>query len=182
MMKKYDSKISKKYENLFDKAKASRWAGNYHQAEDLLLKCYNYYKRKQNQNTLKLVLQQLIDICMNTERYNEAHIYIKETMVILKQFGTKIDIANILNDLGRIYQNTGEFDLATDTFTQSLNVSKEINYKLGISIALTNLGVQFRQEGNFEKALKTLLESEIICKKESFIENSIVNLISLVYN
>lgn len=123
--------------------------------------------------------QQLIDIYMNTERYNDALVFIKEIIEILKKIGTKKEFANNLNDLGRVYQNTGEFDLATECFTQSLNISKEIDYKLGTSIALTNFGIQLRQEGRFEKALETLLQSETICTKEAFIENSIVNFLSL---
>lgn len=178
-MKKFDTKIQKRYENLFAEARTSRWAGFYRYAEDLLLKCYKHYKRINKKKQLSDILKELVDIHMESERYTEALRYVKELLDLFKEFGTKVNLANTFNDLGRIYQNIGGFNLATDYFEQSLKISQEVGYKLGISIALTNLATQLQFEGKFEDALKILLKAEEICENEGYYENLMAVLIAI---
>ncbi len=178
-MKKFDTKIEKKYEKLFAEARASRWVGHYDYAEKLLLKCYKFYKRTREIRSLTGVLAELVDTYMNSERYTIALPYVQEILDLYNKSNSKRDIVNTLNDLGRIFQNTGEFKQAMIKFKESLNLSKTIKYRRGISVALTNLATQLALEGNYEASIKIFLKSEKICEEEGFVDNSIINLTSL---
>ena len=116
---------------------------------------------------------------MNSERYTIALPYAQEILDFYNKSNSKRDIANTLNDLGRIFQNTGKFKQASIKFKESLNLSKTIKYRRGISVALTNLATQLALEGKYEVAIKIFLKSDKICEEDGFRDNSIVNLISL---
>ena len=178
-MKKFDSKIHKKYETLYAEARGSRWLGDYQYAEKLLLKCYKYYKGARRRKQMIEVSETLIDLYMESERFVDALSYVEELLDLFKTYGTKINFANTFNDLGRIYQNIGEHQLASSYFNRSLKLSKKINYKLGISIALTNLATQLRLEGKFEESLSSLLKAEKICEDERYYGNLMAILIAL---
>ena len=178
-MKKFDSKIQKKYETLYAEARGSRWLGDYQNAEKLLLKCYKYYKGAKKRKQLIDILETLIDLYMESERFTEALSYVEELLDLFKIYGTNINFANTFNDLGRIYQNIGKRELASSNFNKSLKISKETNYKLGISVALTNLATQLRFEGRFEESLNLLLKAEKICEDEGYYGNLMAVLIAL---
>ncbi len=178
-MKKFTTKIQIRYDKLFAEARASRWMGFYQYAEKLLLRCYKYYKRTKQKKELSNILKELVDIYMESERFSQALVYVKELLELFEQFGTKINMVNTFNDLGRIYQSIGKTNLATEYFEQSLKISIEDNYKLGVSLALTNLAAQLRFEGKFENALNNLMKAEEICENEGYYENLVVILIGI---
>ena len=83
-------------------------------------------------------------------KYDEAEIYILESIKIDRQLDSLSSIVEDLESLGNLYLLTNKFKLAEDAFRESLNVAGAIGFVRPISLLLNGLGRAVYQQGNID--------------------------------
>lgn len=84
---------------------------------------------------------------------NQAILYNKKSVVLLKAIGDKKNLASCYNNLGAIYKDKGRIDLALDYHTECLKLRIETKDAAGVSVTLNNIGFIYYGQGKIKEAL-----------------------------
>ena len=78
----------------------------------------------------------------------------KKTLNTVELLYDTLQIANVHNEIGRLFSIIGNIDLATEHYLKALDIYNSINDKNGVSNSLNNLGIVYAKTNQYPKALK----------------------------
>jgi two-component system NarL family sensor kinase len=82
-----------------------------------------------------------------------AH-YLYASIQILETKKDKRQLANTLNELGKLYRKKKEFSRATNAYDRAMNLYKEVGDSSGIATIYNESGVVYEYMGNYEEAMR----------------------------
>jgi len=101
----------------------------------------------------------------NQGLYSQAVEYNNQCIRILEKIGNKKDLANSLNNGGKIYHEQGNYPKALNCFTKSIKISEQLNDQAGIATSIGNIGVLYSEQGDYSQSISYVLKSLEIYKK-----------------
>lgn len=103
--------------------------------------------------------------------YHKSLNYLIMAQKLVEQLGDKVELADILNNIGITYRNLGLIDNSIDYFQKSLSIRELLGDKTGLAGVYHNLGNLYLSKSEYQSALKNFLKSleikEMIGDKES---------------
>lgn len=95
----------------------------------------------------------------------------------------KLEISNMLNNIGSIHAMLGSLDIAKDTLAKALEMKYEIKDMKGAAMILNNLSLISKDRGNFSLSLEYLFQilQDSSLKVEPPLKAMVLNNIGIVY-
>jgi tetratricopeptide (TPR) repeat protein len=121
-------------------------------------------RENQSQELRMVALNWSGKACLHVGQYDEAQLFIEESLSICRAFENAAGEGACLNDLSQVYKARGDLDKALEYLHRSLIIHQGIENRLGESIVLNNLAQVFADKGNFDTALEYLRRSLVICQ------------------
>jgi len=175
-MTKFEQNIEKSYKKDFQKAKQFFLNHEYKKAEKLFLKCYKYYK---NKNQLKMAYEAL-------EKYIIVLIRIGVNQRALPRLNELLDFSNRTDNKqykalvyglkGIIYKNMGDINKSIEYTKNAIELFRELENFNDLIKSYINIGNSYYFQGKYEDSLDNYKKAEIIC-----IEKRIFNGLSGVF-
>ena len=141
-------------------------------------------KKDKEDTNLVIHLNKLCKEYRTISRYDSAHYYAKEALLLAKKLNYNNGTAIAYNNIGTIYHNQDKFEKALENYYASLKVREETGDKKGIASSYNNIGIIYRKQNNYAKALENYFISLKI-KKEIGDKQGIAasyNNIGLIYS
>jgi signal transduction histidine kinase/lipopolysaccharide biosynthesis regulator YciM len=101
-----------------------------------------------------------------TGQYNTALAYLNNALVIEKENGDSLNIANIFNEIGKTYILLGQYDKALLSTIESLEIYKNANYSHGIARNKYQLGYLYSEMGKNDLAIDNFYEALKVFEKQ----------------
>lgn len=89
---------------------------------------------------------------LNAWRLDEALVYYHDAFDLFEALNDRIEMGNVLNNIGLVYQGQLKLDEALAWHLKSLSVREEISDSKGIVASSSNIGNTYKDMGNSEKA------------------------------
>lgn len=89
----------------------------------------------------------------------EAILYYKSSLALLRSLGDQQGEANALNNLGLVLMERGDYDAARKLYEEALDIRRVIKHEVGIHVSLNNLGNLAFYLGDYENAWERYRES-----------------------
>ncbi len=86
--------------------------------------------------------------------YEKAATLYYAALGIFERYDQKIETANTLNDIAKLYRKTRDLKRAAATYEQALLVYRSLSDSSGVQMILNESGVVYEYEGNYEEALR----------------------------
>ena len=135
--------------------------------------------------TLLLSLNdQLSTLHYNLSQFDEALLYLEQSLKIQQQIGDRNGEGATLNNISQIYDVRGDYETALQYLEQSLKIQQQIGNQRGESATLNNIGQIYDARGDYETALQYLEQSLKIQQQigNRSGEGITLNNISQIYN
>lgn len=133
-------------------------------------------------NVLAPELQaQLLDaagvIAHNQGRFQQALEYQERSLLLQRQCGSAVDIAQALNRTGCVLQRLGRYEQARSAFTESLEVFRSIHDHHRVSTVLNNIGLLAQEQHNYVEAQRAFEASLPLAQQsgDTFLVGVILN-------
>ncbi len=97
-----------------------------------------------------------------------AHLFREESLAILRQLGSKQELAALLDDLGIAMHWEGDYAAAGALYQESLSIYRELSMKEGIGWILLHLGRLARDQGDLTAARSLCEEALGLCRELSY--------------
>jgi predicted ATPase/transcriptional regulator with XRE-family HTH domain len=92
------------------------------------------------------------NLARNQGDHQAALDYHQEALALLEKAGTKVDVANVLNNIGNVHNDLGESDRAIDRYQTSLRYLARSDDRWLEALVLCNLALAMSRAGRSEKA------------------------------
>ena len=175
-MPKSEKFIERSHEKDFSKAKEFFSGRNYKRAEPLLLKCYYYYKDKNQLKKAYEAIEKYIIILMTFGRNQKVLPKVNELLEYSIKTKNKKFEALAYGLKGIIYKNNGAFDKSIEFTKKAKRLFNELNNFDDLAKTYGNIGNTYYFKGNYGRSLKNYKKSEKIC-----IENNILKSLAGIY-
>lgn len=155
--------------------------------EELTLKLVNYAlvasKKQKNEFYTAFFSSILADKYELSGNYNDALKYYEESLNIYQKLDSLKKVADIKNNIGRVYEKKSLLDKAMTYYFESLKIREKINDKKGIASSYNSIGLINYYLGNYVNALDNFYRSLSIIKelKHHMGLATVYNNIGLVY-
>ncbi len=136
--------------------------GDYPQAQELLVKSLALFQELADQPGVSSVF---INVIYRDFMQSPGLVVDEETLLLLRQVGTRAAIGYALANLGILARQQGEFGRAKNLFEESLSQFREIGDRAGIGQVLGQLGNLARDSGEFNQA-RACLEQSLAIRRE----------------
>ena len=113
--------------------------------------------------------------------YKAAEASYLESLHIRRQLNDKINIANLLNNLGILARYRKETGKATDLYMESLTIRRELGDRVGVAVSLNNLGVLAQEQGDYRLA-RNYLEEAIAIQRQIGAKYHLANFLNSLGN
>jgi tetratricopeptide (TPR) repeat protein len=126
-----------------------------------------------------------LGIFARTKNLTEAHVFLEESLAILRKYGNKEAISNNLNNLGGVAFEQGNFEASQLYFTEALEMAQEVGNKVNIADALNGFAALAANYGKSEQSAQLTGAAASLCKsigydqepiERSFCENYIAKI------
>jgi two-component system sensor histidine kinase/response regulator len=133
--------------------------GAYDQAQQLMEKVGDLYRRSGDSSQSAYVFSHLADLSFRQQKYEEALGYAVRALRAARGIDDAPIVAACNNDVGRILAARGSFREALDHYLQSLTYYREANDRLGTTATNSLLAEVYLRLGDVAAALKCASES-----------------------
>ncbi len=174
-MSKFEKNIKRFHEKDFNKAKAFFSDYNYKEAEPLLLKCYHYYKGRNQLKKAYEALELYINILIKVGYNQKALPKVNELLEYSIKTKNKKYEAIAYGSKGIINKSLGDFDKSLEFTKKAKKLFKELYFDDLLKVYF-NIGNTYYFQGNYESSLNNYKKAEKIC-----IENKILKSFSGIY-
>jgi predicted ATPase/tetratricopeptide (TPR) repeat protein len=97
--------------------------------------------------------------------FQQARLFLEESLALKRQLKDKPGIATVLNSFGNLEVWQRDFKRAIELVEESLAIRQELNDSGGIAIALRNLGNIYTATGEYQQAARAYTDSLKIAEK-----------------
>ncbi|WP_297795611.1 adenylate/guanylate cyclase domain-containing protein [uncultured Eudoraea sp.] len=154
--------ISKGYNQL---GNSNRILGNLETALDAFFKSAEAAIKAKSIEDQGLANMSIADIYSEMDNSNNAEIYYKKAIALLRKSDAKISLAHALLNAGDEAFNTGKFDLALTYFEESGILYQEANYLIGTAYYKGNVGMVYAEQGRNKQAEANIDEAITILEE-----------------
>lgn len=123
------------------------------EAERFALLALTHSEQVPDHKQLKCFILQTLGAIKGEKGENEAAlVYMEPAVAIRREFDEPIYLADILNDLARVYENLGAFEKAHQLIDEALAIINQTHHALMKFLFLMNKGVFYYRQNRLEKA------------------------------
>lgn len=105
------------------------------------------------------------DLAFLQGEFQQAGVFLEESLALKRQLEDKPGIATVLNSFGNLAVWQRDFNRAAQVVAESLAIRQELNDPAGIAIALRNLGNIYTATGDYQQAAEVYTESLAIAER-----------------
>jgi serine phosphatase RsbU (regulator of sigma subunit) len=136
------------------------------------LECYvnaaNYYKAGHNNMGLGIVYIYMSEVYNQQENPENAKIYLKSAIEILKKEKDSIYLATAYHDLGYVNYRIGQYDTALILYSKTIEIYQKLGLRAQYATCLGNLGLVYSRQSQFQKAEDYLLRAIDTLTKQAY--------------
>ncbi|NER17265.1 tetratricopeptide repeat-containing sensor histidine kinase [Spongiivirga citrea] len=155
---------------LFQIAAMQSAMGVYEKAIATHYRVLSIEEQNNDQNGIAYTKQGIGIALFETQRHNEALVYLNEALALYKKLNRLGGQANVHVTLGNVYTQMSNIEDAKENYEQALRNFKKINSPWGIALTQSNIGHLNEKTGNFNDSksnhLKALKIRESLPNKE----------------
>ena len=138
---------------------ARQYAGRYKEAEDHILCAIDLEEQFGTPRSQAIALSDLGIVLYNTNRYDEALNYLKQSVLLSQKNKLPRQEAQALQNMARVYNVKGFHKLAITKNLASLKIFENEGHKGMIASGYNTLGITYIYADEFRKAIKNFLKS-----------------------
>jgi predicted ATPase len=98
-------------------------------------------------------------LARNQSDYEQARVWLEESLALWRDLGDKRGAADVLINLGTVALDRGDYPRAAAFFDESMPLRRELGDRWGLALALNYLGVTVRAQNNLADAVAMFEES-----------------------
>ena len=165
--------LSKKINSISDEIRFTCSIGDIHKTKGNYNTALEYYRKAykialdSNLEQEKSILAERLGLVYETiSDYDKAIEYFMQCLEVReKDENNKLNLFNILLNLGSVYQLINKLELAEDYYQRALKISKELDDKNSLGSISLNLGGLYAKKKEFDKSLQYLQKALTIYRE-----------------
>ncbi|MDQ2743420.1 MAG: tetratricopeptide repeat protein, partial [Chloroflexota bacterium] len=134
-------------------------AGDHSQAAALAGEGLARYRTTEDKRGMGVAWNVLGNVAKYQGELRRAAEFYEQSMDVMRDIGSTVNVARLLNNLGTIAVERGDFQRAVALYEESLAIKRELEDERGIATALNNLADVFRDQGHLDRASSLYRES-----------------------
>lgn len=145
---------------------ANYFNGNYEKAANLFYLVADYYEKKNLQNQLAIILNDIAKLYRKTRDLTRASDIYERSLKLFLQLKDSSGVQMVLNESGVVYQYLGNYKEALRRYRASLEIATLLKDEMGKSWSYNFIAGVYLLQNNFEEAENFNLRSLAIRQKE----------------